>query len=86
MTSLLCTLLQLYLFVVLVRIVFSWFPLRAGGVAQQIAAVLTALTEPVLGPLRRVIPSVPLGGMRLDLSPLILIFGITIVQGMIGCG
>ena len=84
--TLLCTLLQLYLFVVLVRIVFSWFPLRPGGVPQQIAGVLVTLTEPILGPLRRVIPSVPMGAMRLDLSPLILIFGITIVQGMIGCG
>jgi YggT family protein len=80
---LVCGLLQLYLLIVLVRIVMSWFPIRPGGVGQQIAGVLITLTEPILGPLRRAVPSVPLGGMRLDLSPLILLFGIRIVQGVI---
>jgi YggT family protein len=81
--TIVCSLLQIYLLVVLVRIVMSWFPLRPGGAAQQIAGVLVAITEPVLGPLRRVIPSVPMGGMRLDLSPLILILGINILQGIV---
>jgi YggT family protein len=81
--ALVCTALQIYLLVVLVRIVMSWFPLRPGGAAEQVAAVLMSATEPVLGPMRRVIPSVPVGGMRLDLSPLVLILGINILQGMI---
>jgi len=81
--SFVCTLLQIYLLIVLVRIVMSWFPLRSDGPAAQIAGVLVALTEPVLGPLRRIIPSVPMGGTRLDLSPLILLLGINILQGII---
>lgn len=83
MGSLLCSLLQLYLIVVLVRIVMSWFPLERGGVAEQISSVLIMLTEPVLGPLRQLLPSVPMGGMRLDLSPLVLIIGINILQAAI---
>jgi YggT family protein len=81
--TLVCGLLQIYLLIVLVRIVMSWFPLQPGGAAAQIAGVLITITEPVLGPLRRVIPSVPIGGMRLDLSPLVLILGINILQGVI---
>jgi YggT family protein len=77
-----CTLLQIYLLIVLVRIAMSWFPLKRGGAAEQIAGVLGKLTEPVLAPLRKVIPSAPMGGMRLDLSPLILIFGIYMLQGI----
>ena len=80
-----CNLLQIYLLIVLVRIVMSWFPLQRGGVAEQITGVLGGLTEPVLGPLRSVLPSVPMGGMRLDLSPLVLILGISVLQGILGC-
>lgn len=83
MNALICTLLQLYLIVVLVRIVMSWFPLQPGGAAEQISRVLIRLTEPVLGPLRAVLPSVPIGGMRLDLSPLVLLIGLNIVSGVI---
>jgi YggT family protein len=71
-----CLLLTLYLYVVFARIVMSWFPMQPGGVGEQIGGLLIAVTEPVLGPLRRMIPSVPIGAMRLDLSPLVLIFGI----------
>lgn len=81
--TLVCGLLQLYLLIVLVRIVLSWFPLRPGGFGAQVAGLLITLTEPLLGPLRRVVPSVPLGGMRLDLSPLILLLGINLLQGVI---
>ena len=45
--------------------------------------MLYALTEPVLGPLRRAIPPVRIGGMGLDLSPLIVFFGINILMGFI---
>jgi uncharacterized protein YggT (Ycf19 family) len=37
------------------------------------------LTEPVLGPLRRAIPALRVGGMAIDLSPMILIFVIYLV-------
>ena len=35
--------------------------------------VVYSVTEPVLGPIRRVMPSVGFGGMGLDLSPIIVI-------------
>jgi YggT family protein len=83
MSQLVCVLLQFYLYAVFIRIIMSWFPLQPGGVGEQIAAVLFTITEPVLGPLRSVIPAVPIGAMRLDLSPIVVIFGVQILQSMI---
>ena len=65
-----CTLLQLYVFVLFARIILSWFPITPGSLLASVFSVLYNLTEPVLGPLRRLIP--PLG--MFDLSPLIVFF------------
>lgn len=84
--DILCTLIQLYLLVLFARIVLSWFPISPDGAMAQVFSFLYTVTEPVLGPLRRVIPPVGIGGMGLDLSPIIVIFGISILQAMLGCG
>jgi YggT family protein len=68
-------LLQLYIIVIFVRIILSWFPLQPGGVMAQVYSFIYTITEPVLGPIRRVVPGVGMGGMGLDLSPLIVIIG-----------
>lgn len=83
MAGLVCPLLSAYFLVLMARILLSWFPLAPGGLFAGIQSLVYALTEPVLGPLRRVIPAVGCGGMGLDLSPLIVLVGIQIVQGMI---
>ena len=82
MQSIFCLLIQLYLFVLFARIILSWFPISPGGAMAQIFSFLYTLTEPVLGPLRRVIPPVGMGGMGLDLSPIIVIFGAIFIQGL----
>ncbi|MEZ5216748.1 MAG: YggT family protein [Ilumatobacteraceae bacterium] len=81
MCTLIHQLIQLYLIAIIVRIALSWFPLQPGGVAAQVAGVLRRITDPVLEPLRRVIP--PLGG--LDLSPLVAIIGIQVIAGLLPC-
>lgn len=77
--TILCNLLQLYILVIFARIIISWFPLQPGTFAAQAASVLFQLTEPVLGPIRRVMPGVNFGGMGLDLSPIIVLFGIQLL-------
>ena len=52
----------------------------------NIRIFLDSITEPVLGPLRRAIPPLGIGGMAIDLSPLILIIGFQVLLGVIGCG
>ena len=79
MRDILCYLLSAYLIAVFVRIILSWFPIQHGSVMAQVFSFLYSITEPVLGPLRRAIP--PMGG--LDLSPLVLLIGIQVVQSLV---
>lgn len=81
--GIICTVLQLYLFVVFARIILSWFPIAQGGVLAQIFSVLYTVTEPVLGPIRRAIPPIGMGGMGLDLSPIIVIIGVQVLSGIL---
>ena len=75
MANLLVTVLQLYVFCIFGRIILSWFPVTPGGPVAQISSFLYSITEPVLGPIRNVLPSV---GM-FDLSPMVVIFGVNLV-------
>lgn len=83
MAYLLCQLLLAYLIIIFARIICSWFPITPDSTLASIYAFLHTVTEPVLGPLRRVIPPLGMGGMGLDLSPLIVIFGITILRSVV---
>lgn len=59
---------QVLAFAVFVRAIMSWFPTSPGN---QFVALLHQITEPILSPLRRIIP--PIGG-TFDLTPLIAFF------------
>jgi YggT family protein len=74
---LIAQLIQLYILAIFARIILSWFPLSPGGPMASVFSFLYTITEPVLGPLRRVIP--PLGGF--DLSPIVALIGLQLVAG-----
>lgn len=77
--DLLCSLIDVYYIVLIARIILSYFPLQPGTAMSSIASILYQLTEPVLGPVRRLIPSV---GM-FDISPIVVFIGLRILQGAI---
>jgi YggT family protein len=79
LAGLLCALLTVYWLVVLARVLLSWFPIRPGTPVASAYVLLRDLTEPVLAPLRRVIPPV---GM-FDMSALVLIIGLIIVRSAV---
>ena len=84
--NILCLILNLYLIALFGRIILSWFPMEPGTAMASIYQFLFSITEPVLGPLRRVIPPVGGGGFRLDLSPIIVLIAIQIIQSaVLGC-
>ena len=83
--EIICIALQLYVIVIFARIIFSWFPITPGSALESIDSLLRMLTEPVLGPLRRALPPVRLGGMGLDLSPMIVLLVIEIILVPIVC-
>ena len=72
-------LIGLYTLVIFVRIILSWFPINPGGPLGQVARVLFQVTEPVLGPARRIIPSIG----PIDISPIIVVVGLGFVQSFL---
>ncbi len=81
MKEVLCATLNVYLLILLARAVMSWFPVRPGSGLASFLGVLMQLTEPVLAPVRRVIP--PAG--MFDLSFLVVFISIELVHTAIGC-
>ncbi len=68
----LCLVVQLYVYVLFARILLSWFPISPDSAMATVFSVLYKVTEPVLGPVRRVLPPMTFGGMGIDLSPIIV--------------
>jgi YggT family protein len=50
---------------------------------RKIYDALSKIIEPVLRPIRAVVPPVQMGGASLDLSPLILILGLSLLSGFL---
>jgi YggT family protein len=73
------SLLQLYIVVIFVRVILSWFPISPDSFLSSVYRFVYAITEPVLGPIRRVMPGVGVGGMGLDFSPIIVLLGLQII-------
>ncbi len=63
----------LYKIVLLIRIVLSWIPHNPNNSA---VTFLYKITEPVLEPIRRIIPSI--GGI--DISPIVVFLGLSLIQ------
>jgi len=61
-------LLMVYVWILILRAIFSWIPVPS---ATSLTRLLYGLTEPVLGRIRRFIPPYKTGG--LDLSPMIAV-------------
>ncbi len=79
--TIICAILSIYRLVLIARAITSFFPVTPGTAFAQVVEVLYKLTEPVLGPLRKVIP--PLG--MFDLSFLVLLIVLQVVLGLLGC-
>ncbi|MFZ4519144.1 MAG: YggT family protein [Microthrixaceae bacterium] len=76
------TALTVLLVLVFARIVLSWFP--PGGQFLESAQRFTFVaTEWLLGPIRRILPPLRLGGAALDLSPMVVILGIYVIRAVI---
>ena len=79
--DLLCSLISVYYIVLLARVFLSWFPLQPGTAMASIASIVYQLTEPVMGPVRRLVPTI---GM-IDISPIVVFVGLSILQSAL-CG
>jgi YggT family protein len=66
-------LIEAYVVVLIARALLSWFPVTPGTPFARVIALLDAVTEPVLRPIRRLLPPIGVGGMGIDLSILIVV-------------
>ena len=64
---------EAYVVVLIARALLSWLPARPGTVFSRVVRLLDAVTEPVLRPIRRVLPPIRAGGMGIDLSIIIVV-------------
>jgi YggT family protein len=61
---------------ILVRVLLSWIPIDRSG---RFAEIILQITEPVVGPIRKVLPS--LGG--LDFSPMVAMILLEMVRTLL---
>jgi len=85
----LSSILSLYFLVLLVRIVLDWIQVfarqwRPRGLVLVMANLVYALTDPPLRLIRQKVPMARLGGVGIDLSFLVLVFGIWIFRWFLG--
>lgn len=76
--------LDVYFIVVVIEVVASWLIVfevinLRNPRAENFLRLLRRLTDPVMNPLRKLIP--PIGGI--DLTPIIVIFAIFMLQGLV---
>jgi YggT family protein len=81
--NLLCNLIFLFELVVFARILLDWIQLPYGHPVAKLRDGLSVVVDPVLRPIRKVIPPLRLGGVGLDLSPLVLLVALSLLQGIV---
>lgn len=64
---------EAYIIVLVARALLSWLPARPGSAVFHVVRALDAVTEPVLRPVRRILPPLRAGGMGIDLSIIVVI-------------
>lgn len=74
MKSIVCIAGSIYILILLCRVVFSWIPVEPDSPWQRLNELCFRMTEPILAPVRNLVPVVQIGGMGLDLSFMIVFF------------
>ena len=67
---------DLYSLIVFVAVILSWFQLPYDNPAVRF---VNSLTEPLLQPIRRVLPTMG----RMDFSPIVLLVGLQMLKGFL---
>ena len=82
--SLVHDLITLYIFLLFFVAILSWFPATARRrTGHRPSASSARLTEPVLRPLRQIMPRPRVGGVGVDLSVIVAIILLTIINRVI---
>src|SRR5690606_13111887 len=83
--GILCAAVRLYSIAVLGWVILSWIQVPATHPLARVTVFLDRIIYPVILPLRRIIPPLRLGAGALDLSPVVLLIGLSFLQRTV-CG
>ena len=77
-------LISLYIWILIIAALLSWFPISnaSGGLAAT-HRILSAMTEPVLRPIRQILPRPRVRGVGVDFSVLVAVILLEIVNRII---
>ncbi len=85
--DLICRAIFLYYLIVILRIILGMVVefgrIPWGHPVRRVTELLGKVVDPLLRPIRRMLSPVRMGGMNLDLSPLVLLIGLLILQRLL---
>ncbi|MFP5331842.1 MAG: YggT family protein [Acidimicrobiia bacterium] len=83
MGEILADVLGIYRIAVFAWIIMSWVRISSTHPLARLQLFLDRIIYPVILPLRRVLPPLRLGGVMLDLSPIVLLILVSILQSLV---
>jgi len=78
-----CYLILGYTWAILIWVILSWVRVSSVHPLGRVQVFLDRIIYPVILPMRRMIPPLRLGPAAIDLTPLILLFGLRLLSGWI---
>jgi uncharacterized protein YggT (Ycf19 family) len=77
-------LITLYIWILIIMMILSWFPAQnsQGGLAIT-KRILADITEPVLRPLRAILPRPRVGGIGFDFAPFVAVIILAVINSYI---
>ena len=71
-------------FIIVANAILSWFPIMMQNQAfMKIAAMINSLAQPLLKPIRKLMSKTSIGGMPIDISPIIAILLLGVLQNIL---
>ncbi len=71
---------EVYYWLIIARIIISFVPDIKNPIVRSLAVFVYEVTEPVLRPIRKVVPVVGSGGVGIDFSPVIAIILLSLIR------
>jgi len=71
--------LQIYIWIIFVRVIVSWFRISPKGTLGRIYRFIIEITEPLIAAFKRLIPMLKVGRSYIDFSPIAAILTIQFI-------
>ena len=85
LASLICWSVRVLGYLVLARLLLSWFPRASTGSFAVVVELIERSTEWILGPARKMIPPIRAGAGLIDVSGLVVLLALQLFIGPLVC-